>query len=338
MAVRQRGGKYQADVTFRGQRIRHAFDTEAEAVAWEHNARAAVALGKEPPSPGAKKIGGGDNGTMQNVLRAAEKLHWGNKPSAAGQIRNARVFVEWAGPSLAPAQVLTEDKIREFQLHLMEERKVGNATINKYFSAISILAKMARVKVEVPWIKDAIGTRTRYMTEEEVAAAIKTFRQLGEDDMADFVTFLIDTGARPYAEGLALEWGHMTLKETTGTVTLVSKTRVVRTLPLTQRTLAILKARQARMKPLGKRGPFADLRRTHVDHAWRRLRTVLPALEDTVPYTCRHTCCSWQVIKGIDFRRVKDWMGHTTIITTMRYAHLAPNHLLDNLAALEGNA
>jgi site-specific recombinase XerD len=29
----------------------------------------------------------------------------------------------------------------------------------------------------------------------------------------------------------------------------------------------------------------------------------------------------------VDIYRVKTWMGHRNIATTMRYAHLAPSHL-----------
>ncbi|SEI18618.1 Phage integrase family protein [Rhizobium tibeticum] len=55
-------------------------------------------------------------------------------------------------------------------------------------------------------------------------------------------------------------------------------------------------------------------------------------------YTARHTCASCQVIKGIDLMRVMKWMGHRSYQTTLGYAHLAPDHLMDNLRALKGGA
>lgn len=68
---------------------------------------------------------------------------------------------------------------------------------------------------------------------------------------------------------------------------------------------------------------------------WRQIRAHVPQLEDTVLYTARHTCCSWMVQRGVDLYRVMEWMGHSTPTMTKRYAHLAPNHLLENVKALE---
>ena len=62
---------------------------------------------------------------------------------------------------------------------------------------------------------------------------------------------------------------------------------------------------------------------------WEAMRVaVFPdEVSPTVAYVLRHTCCSRLVQNGVDIRRVKDWMGHSSIQTTMRYAHLAPGDL-----------
>ena len=41
----------------------------------------------------------------------------------------------------------------------------------------------------------------------------------------------------------------------------------------------------------------------------------------------RHTYASWLVMAGVDLYRVKELMGHSSIQTTMRYAHLARDNL-----------
>jgi len=49
----------------------------------------------------------------------------------------------------------------------------------------------------------------------------------------------------------------------------------------------------------------------------------------TKVHTLRHTFASHLVMKGVDLPTVKKLMGHSDIETTMIYAHLAPDHLVD---------
>jgi site-specific recombinase XerD len=42
------------------------------------------------------------------------------------------------------------------------------------------------------------------------------------------------------------------------------------------------------------------------------------------PRAMRHTAASWLVMDGVDLYRVRDLLGHESITTTQRYAHLAP--------------
>jgi integrase len=48
----------------------------------------------------------------------------------------------------------------------------------------------------------------------------------------------------------------------------------------------------------------------------------------------RHTFASRLVMRGVDLRTVQDLMGHKSIVTTMRYAHLAPQHQVDAVERL----
>jgi integrase len=43
-------------------------------------------------------------------------------------------------------------------------------------------------------------------------------------------------------------------------------------------------------------------------------------------HTLRHTFASHLVMAGVDLPSLKELMGHSSIQTTMRYAHLAPDH------------
>ena len=73
---------------------------------------------------------------------------------------------------------------------------------------------------------------------------------------------------------------------------------------------------------------------------WDRARAHLGFAEDRqfVIHTLRHTCASRLVQRGVGLKVVQQWMGHKTIQVTMRYAHLAPGHLMEAAAVLEQGA
>lgn len=50
----------------------------------------------------------------------------------------------------------------------------------------------------------------------------------------------------------------------------------------------------------------------------------------------RHTFASRLVMDGVGLRDLQELMGHKTIAMTCRYAHLAPQHLLDAVSQLDG--
>jgi len=53
------------------------------------------------------------------------------------------------------------------------------------------------------------------------------------------------------------------------------------------------------------------------------------------PHALRHTFASHLVMSGVDLPTVQRLMGHKDIKTTMRYAHLAPDHLRMGMAMLD---
>ncbi len=77
--------------------------------------------------------------------------------------------------------------------------------------------------------------------------------------------------------------------------------------------------------------------RTSFENALKRVR-----LSDVRFHDLRHTFASHLVMGGVDIRTVQELLGHKDIKMTMRYAHLAPDHMkravevLDNRAEEDG--
>jgi integrase len=62
------------------------------------------------------------------------------------------------------------------------------------------------------------------------------------------------------------------------------------------------------------------------------------SVTDFTWHCLRHTFASRLVMKGVDLRTVQELMGHKSIVTTMRYAHLAPQHQADAVERLVGTS
>lgn len=65
-----------------------------------------------------------------------------------------------------------------------------------------------------------------------------------------------------------------------------------------------------------------------------RLRDEWKAAREATGIDCRwhdlrHTCASWLAQAGVPLQTIRDFLGHSSIAVTQRYAHLLPSHLLD---------
>jgi integrase len=91
-----------------------------------------------------------------------------------------------------------------------------------------------------------------------------------------------------------------------------------RTIPLTQKALKALET-------VGEWSRYTSYR---ITREWARLRRKdREVMKDFVFYTCRHTCATRLLSKGVNIKVVQSWMGHKDINMTLRYAKLVPSDL-----------
>jgi integrase len=72
------------------------------------------------------------------------------------------------------------------------------------------------------------------------------------------------------------------------------------------------------------------------DH-WFKPALKAAGISDFTWHDLRHTFASWLVQDGVPLDRVSKLLGHKSLTMTMRYAHLAPNQLHEDVALLTRN-
>jgi integrase len=317
MAVTERGNSFLVSVTIGGKRYRKTVKDYDEAVKLEAKAKLDLSQGKDPD------LGKGKGVTMYDLFKKTVTEAWRERDSKPR--RNAELVLDLMGWwELSPVDI-TPEKLSEAWDKC---RALGNseATINRKKASFS---KMFSIAFEFGWLAQKPGGlkqtkerqgRIRIMTPAEETRFLELAHQLEYKRLAALFVFLMDTGAR-VSEALALrpedvQDGNVYLDTLKG-----GQPRLV---PLTRRAQAVA------LK-------WSGLTQNMVNDQFDRVRGLMGLLGDPqfVPHVCRHTCASRLVMGGMDLRRVKDWLGHKTIATTMRYAHLMPGALSQGVEILE---
>lgn len=340
MPVRPRGEVWQADVQHDGRRYRATFKNQPDAIRWEAEARIALAAGRPIPeastSAGASKTTEPTLGKVREMLLDTPKpIGWKGTRAEAHAARNTKAVVLFFGENTRLSQI-TQDGVEQF-IRAQEEKGSSNGTINR---KLAVLSKMLRFGRRREWIQSApildrrpeSQGRLRWLTWEEQDRLVGAMRVEGQHLYADLTEFLADTGLR-VGEALATTVGD-TERGRVYVPPERSKNGRPREVPQTARVKAILAKRRAQLgaKPTELLWPVSVFAYRDV---FERARERAGLGKEVVRHTLRHTCASRLVQAGIDIRRVMEWLGHSSLTVTMRYAHLAPDHLYEAAAALD---
>jgi len=256
------------------------------------------------------------------TLRALRE-HWNSSRSYRSVASNCRHLERHLGEiSLSK---ITEKTLQELVNRFRKEGN-GATTINRKLSTLQTILRLAQEDwgevITMPRFNKyrtaEKPTRFHVLSEDEENQIVSELRSLGEDEMADLVVILVDTGMR-LSEALRLvrkdvDFDHNLI------MIWESKNDRPRSVPMTKRVVQILKHRN--------KFTLSDNR---VKYLFRKTR---PAIEVTI-HTLRHTCASRLVQKGVSLYVVQRWLGHSTIHVTERYAHLNPAQLQDAVSLLE---
>jgi len=154
------------------------------------------------------------------------------------------------------------------------------------------------------------------------------------DHLSPIVLLTLNTGLRR-GEVFNLSWDDINLRSKTLTVEgETAKSGNTRHIPLNDEAIELLKnwkaknKKQERVFP-GKNGARLD----NITSSWSTL--VKDAKINNFRFhDLRHSFASKLVMKGVPLNTVRELLGHADLKTTLRYAHLAPDHKADAVALL----
>jgi integrase len=173
--------------------------------------------------------------------------------------------------------------------------------------------------------------RIRFLTDDEEITLFQLLEALGYSAQAEAVRVLLYTGFR-CGELWKLEKRDVNLIE--GTLTLwQTKNGHARTIPILDCIRPII---EARMSIEGSQHLFPEGSNPWLRNAWEKARELMGKTDDPqfVPHMLRHTCATRLSQSGVSLPVIKEWLGHTTIQTTIRYAHFNKKDLLSAAQAL----
>jgi integrase len=164
--------------------------------------------------------------------------------------------------------------------------------------------------------------RDRFLTAEEVKRLIVSINGDHNRPAAQAIMLLLLTGARR-SEITQAKWEHVDWTKRALLVS-VSKSGKPRTIALNVAALALLRA-----IPCDPDSPYVfPTRLVGLFRPWDRIRR-RAGLADVRLHDLRHSFASFLVNQGVSLYVVQGLLGHASPRMTQRYAHLAPQTLLD---------
>jgi len=149
--------------------------------------------------------------------------------------------------------------------------------------------------------------------------------------------FLVKTGLRR-GELFNLEWSDVDFDRKLVKIQIKEhwkpKNSQPRNLPMTDEVYSVLRERKQLNE--SERWVFSTPSGAQYSSLHRRFVEILDEIEiKGTLHTFRHTFASHLVMQGVSLAVVQKLLGHSTIAMTMKYAHLAPDHLAEEIKILD---
>lgn len=241
---------------------------------------------------------------------------------------------------------VTRHQVRQYIQH-RRDKGISDSTIRKELHFASAAINFVRLEHEVE-LKNpfhAMGIpepegRLRWLSRREAESLIQASRLYARTPyLPCFIRLALNTGCRR-GELLGLEWSRVDFSQRLLFLEARhTKTKVRRSVPLNDAAIIALGDLWRFHEAVYPDSPwvFTSAAGGHV----RWLKTAFrnscrrAGITNFRIHDLRHTCASWLVMSGVDLYVVRDLLGHASITTTERYAHLAPGKVAQAVSLLD---
>jgi site-specific recombinase XerD len=283
---------------------------------------------------------------------SADALHHSREQNGARSTHELELKLAIIGRDFDRLKVedIGKKEIQDWLLTQTTEREWSAATRNRWHAAFSLVFRVGvdNDKIEINPAraikrKKESNGRTRFLSAEEELIIVDTVRELFPEHVPALLVSL-HTGLRA-SEQWRLQWRDINFDQKQVTARATKNGDPERHVPLN--TTALKAFEELKAKYAGRATRFAPV---FLNSDGNRLRghrdwfdPVLEALkgtslEDYLWHCNRHTTASRLVMAGVNLKAVQEIMGHKTITMTMRYSHLAPNHLESEMEKIASGA
>jgi len=248
-------------------------------------------------------------------------------------------------PTQVTVEQLTTDVVKGFLTYLEEQR--GNAIDTRNLRLTAIHSLFRFVSRQIPeliehatQIQNIPLRRTTqptvaYLEKTEIDALLATPDRSSLQGQRDYalLLFLYNTGARA-TEAAQTNVGALHLDNSPASVRFIGKGRKIRLCPLWSHTVEVLRVLLgSRLEGSGDMPVFLNARRqritrfgihTLVERTVAKATSTTPSLRQkkVSPHTIRHTTAVHLLRAGVDINTIRAWLGHVSLETTNRYAHV----------------
>jgi integrase/recombinase XerD len=228
-----------------------------------------------------------------------------------------------------PLDLATVEDVRNFQLYLIDEKKLAYSSFNQAVCALRFLYTHT---IRVPWPVTMVpfGKRPKTLPvvlgRQEVDELLRCTKNLKQ---RIFLTTLYATGMR-FSEAANLRLTDLDSQRMQIRIT-HGKGAKQRQVPLSPRLLSELRSYWRQYRPTSLLFPGKTQESTYADTSIQKAIKVSAELagikKNVTPHTLRHSYATGLLEAGVDLLTISRLLGHASFATTMIYLHCRREHL-----------